>query len=91
MAQVDSENITAMPVERQVAHGLFELETPLLRVRDLVAAISMMASYMDKEEANALDAVADVILDELKEVLEERTRLTHLAAKVAEGGSDAEV
>lgn len=75
-----------------VHEGLFELEDRLLRVRDLVQATRMLASAweIDKQARGALEALAWTVLDEIQHVIDERTRLTHLAAKVAKGGSDAE-
>lgn len=65
----------------EVSDGLFELEGPLLRIRDLLIAVTMMAESPDlsKEAGNALNALADTMLHEVREVLEERTRLCHLA------------
>jgi hypothetical protein len=68
---------TNTPALSQVSHGLFELETPLLRVRSLAYAARMLAgsSEMADETGLALDALADTILDQINEVTEERTRL----------------
>jgi hypothetical protein len=71
----------------EVAHGLFELETSLLRVRDLAYAVVMAAGSSELSQAatNALEAIGYTIVDELNEIIEERTRLCNLAA--SEGGS----
>ena len=70
----------------EVARGLFELEGPLLRIRDLLTAVTMMSASADltKEARDALDAVADTILHQVQAVLEECIRLHELAR----GGSD---
>jgi hypothetical protein len=44
MSEADSKLTTEEPIAGQVAHGLFELETPLLRVRSLAYAAHMAAS-----------------------------------------------
>jgi hypothetical protein len=81
-------NTSALSEVAQVANGLFELEPHLLRVRDLVYAIRMLASAwdIDKEAQGALEALADTILKEINEVIKERTRLCHFA-KSSDGGS----
>jgi hypothetical protein len=88
MAQVKTENSIAVPVARQVAQGLFDLEERCLRVRDLTHASRMMAgsSEMSKEATDAFEALTSTILEEINEVIEERTRLCHLAGQ-SEGGS----
>jgi hypothetical protein len=80
-------NTSALSEVAQVANGLFELEPHLLRVRDLVYASRMLASAwdIDKEAQGALEALTDTILDEIGELIEERTRLWHLASGHEEG------
>jgi hypothetical protein len=91
MAQVDSENTTIVPIATQVAQGLFDLEERCLRIRDLTHAGRMVAgsSEMSKEATDAFEALTSTILDEINEVIEERTRLCHLA-KACDGGSHAQ-
>jgi hypothetical protein len=76
----------------EVADGLAELEAPMLRIRGLIYATRMMASSVElsKEATDALDAITLTTMDEIDAVVEERTRLWHLA-NGREGGSDAEV
>jgi hypothetical protein len=64
-----------------VADGLFNLEDRLCRVRNLAYAAQMLASSdaMPKEPGAALYAVADTILGEINDVIDERTRLWNLA------------
>ena len=80
---------TKEPIAAQVADGLFEMEDGLLRARDLVYAMRMaaQAAELTKEGGAALEGLAITIVDELNEVLEERTRLCQLAGEA--GGSDA--
>lgn len=64
MAQAKTRDSTPRPnssVPSEVASGLFELETPLLRIRDLVYAARMLASAwdIDKEAQGALEALSD--------------------------------
>ena len=84
----DSTPPTNTSLLSEVAHGLFELEGPLLRIRDLLIATTMMAASAEltNEARNGLDAIADTMLDQIQEVLEERNRLWTLAGnlKVAE-------
>jgi hypothetical protein len=73
----------------EVADGLNELEAPLLRIRGLIYAARMMASSAEitEDATEALDALALTTLDDIEAVVEERTRLWHLALG-REGGSD---
>ena len=73
----------------QVAHELFEIEDRFLRVRYLTYAVRMLASSPEvpKEATDAIEALTDTILDEIDELIEERTRLCRLASG-QEGGAD---
>jgi hypothetical protein len=42
---------------------------------------------MSKEATDAFEALTSTILDEINEVIDERTRLCELAAKASNGGS----
>jgi hypothetical protein len=85
-------NTSAPSALTQVAQGLFDLEERCLRVRDLTHASRMMAgsSEMSKEATDAFEALTSAILDEINEVIEERTRLCELAAKASDGGQHAQ-
>jgi hypothetical protein len=57
MSQANSEVITNTPITAQLVDGLSELEAPLLRVRDLMHCLQLMASAMEEQEERlALDA-----------------------------------
>jgi hypothetical protein len=75
----------------EVAHGLFELEGQLLRVRDLTYALLMLASSSEvpKKATDAIEALTEIILDDIDELVEERTRLFHLARQ-SDGGEHDE-
>jgi hypothetical protein len=89
MPKADSKLTTEAPIATQVAGGLFDLEERCLRIRDLTHAGRMMAgsSEMSKEATDAFEALTSTILDEINEVIDERTRLCELAAKASDGGS----
>jgi hypothetical protein len=89
MAQVDSENSTNTSALSAIAHDLFELEDRFLRVRGLTYAVRMAASSTEisKEATDAIEVLTDTILDEIGELIEERTRLWRLASGQEEGGS----
>ena len=76
-------------VAQVVAHELFELEDRFLRVRGLTYAVRMAANSVEisKDATDAIEAVTDTILDEINELIEERTRLCRLASG-QEGGAD---
>ena len=76
-------------VAQVVAHELFELEDRFLRVRGLTYAVRMAANSMEisKDATDAIEALTDPILDEIDELIEERTRLCRLASG-QEGGPD---
>ncbi len=78
---VHSTPLTNTSALSEVANGLFELESPLLRIRDLLVGVTTMVASAEitKEARDAIDAVADTILNQVQEVLEERTRLCELA------------
>ena len=80
---------TSAPLAAQVAHELFELEDRFLRVRGLTYAVRMAANSpeISKEATDAIEALTDTILDEIDELIEERTRLCRLASG-QEGGAD---
>jgi hypothetical protein len=82
MAKAESIPTTKESIATQVAHELFELEDQFLRVRDLTYAVRMLASSPDvsKEATSAIEALSDAILGEIGDLIEERTRLCHLAA-----------
>jgi hypothetical protein len=76
----------------EVSEGLCELESPILRVRNLAYAARMLASsdeMLDGPGA-ALDALADTMVDELNELSAERERLWRLALASEKGGSHAQ-
>jgi hypothetical protein len=91
MPKADSKITTEKPIVAQMTEGLFEMEDSLLRIRDLTQVTLMEANSpeLSKEETGALQALAYTILDEINEVIEERTRLCHLPQK-SEGGSHAQ-
>ena len=80
---------TSAPLAAQVAHELFEIEDRFLRVRGLTYAVRMAANSpeISKEATDAIEALTDTILDEIDELIEERTRLCRLASG-QEGGAD---
>ena len=82
-------NTSASSIAAQVAHELFELEDRFLRVRGLTYAVRMAANSpeISKEATDAIEALTDTILDEIDELIEERTRLCRLASG-QEGGAD---
>jgi hypothetical protein len=67
----------------EVEDGLFEMESPVLEVRNLAMAARMMGSAdsMPKEPGAALDALADTMVTKLDALSEERGRLWKLARK----------
>jgi hypothetical protein len=69
----------------KIEDGLSEMETPLLEARNLAMAVRMMAAAdeLPKDAGLALDTVADLILDKLIGLSEERARLRKLAGKTA--------
>jgi hypothetical protein len=86
MARADTDNSTAEPARprptiKDVKSGLFELETPMLRVCNLAYAVRMLASSdeMPKEPGAALDSLADTLVNELVELAAECERLYHLS------------
>jgi hypothetical protein len=87
----DSTPPTNTSVLSQVAHEMFELEDRFLRVRGLTYAVRMAASSMEisKAATDAIEALTDTILDEIGELIEERTRIWRLASG-QEGGSDGQ-
>jgi hypothetical protein len=74
---------------KEVAHGLFEMESPLLEVRNLAMAARMMASAaeMPKDAGAALDAVADLIFEKMIVLIGERERLCKLASAAAKAAA----
>jgi hypothetical protein len=86
MAQVDSENTANTPIATQVANGLAEMEHPLLRVRDLMHCLEMMAQAQDEEETRmGLEAFAEMVAASVDTLSEERTRLWILAREIEKG------
>jgi len=83
MTQADSVHSTPptnTSVE-QLADGLSEMETPFLEVRNLAFAMRMLGSSddMPKDPGAALDALADIVVDKMNALIEERERLWRLA------------
>jgi hypothetical protein len=86
MSQADT-NTSTTELDRprttieEVYHGLSELESPVLRLRNLAYAARMLASSdeMPKEPGAALDSLADTLVNELDALSEERGRLWHLS------------
>jgi hypothetical protein len=80
MSQANSEVITNTPITAQLVDGLSELEAPLLRVRDLIRCLQMMAASQEEEDERlGLDAFAETVMDRMDALVEERTRLWRLA------------
>jgi hypothetical protein len=81
MAKADPNSITNTPIATQVADGLADLESLCLRVRGLTRAAGMAASSMEmsQDATDAIDALTETILEEIDELLEERTRIWRLA------------
>jgi len=67
----------------EVSHGLYELESPVFRLRNLAYATRMLASSdeMPKGPGAALDSLADTLVNELNALSEERERLWHLSCE----------
>lgn len=90
MSQAKIDNSTL----KEVHDGLSELESPILRLRNLAYAARMLASSdeMPKEPGAALDSVADTLVEELQALSEERERLWQLCceAKRPDVSSEAE-
>jgi hypothetical protein len=92
MAQAETRDSTpplSTSALSQVAHDLFDLEDRFLRVRGLTYAVRMAANSVEisKEATDAIEALTDTILDEIGELIEERTRIWRLASGQEEGGS----
>jgi len=66
---------------KEVASGLFEMESTMLEVSNLAMAVRMMASSddMESEPGAAFDALADTIIEKLNALSEDRHRLWKLA------------
>lgn len=86
MSQADTDHSTAEPARiptaiEEVSQALSELESPILRLRNLAYAARMLASSdeMPKEPGAALDSLADTLVNELDALKEEQHRLWHLS------------
>lgn len=86
MSQANIDTSTAEPARtptaiEEVSDGLSELESPVLRLRNLAYPARMLASSddMPKEAGAALDSLADTLVNELDAVSEERYRLWSLS------------
>jgi hypothetical protein len=52
MPQADSQNTTSASIATKVANGLFELESPILRIRNLAYAARLMATSPEIGDAD---------------------------------------
>jgi hypothetical protein len=85
MAKAESENSTEFKsTAEEVSHGLSDLETLTLSLRNMAYAIRMLASSdeMPKEPGAALDSIADRLVNDLDYLITERERLWHLSEEV---------
>jgi hypothetical protein len=71
---------------KKIQSRLSDLEEPLLQARNLAMAARMMSSAdeMPKDAGAALDAVADMILTKLGEIMDEWKRILDLARSTEE-------
>jgi hypothetical protein len=84
-AKVEKAQMVPREKVQEIAHEIFELETPVLDARNLALATRMLASSddMSKEAGRALDSVADALFNRLEGLSEAQHRIWLLAKAAA--------